>query len=173
MLTNKLDLKEMSSPFRKSVSDLTPDDFKTSPCWEHTTEDTLFARGSPTMVRPIPVTSLPEATRQVIAGASFHFPSGRVRSGMVTVNRGHDVSAHSPIVFVSRELVNFYFGATQPTATDVRRFTNLLQRLSTEPLPVRYVSTLCTKDGVPLAEGVLEGLYWWHNFPHGELRVEV
>ena len=156
----------------KQIRELAPSDLKAYPCWE------LIAakageenKGDERFVRP--VVSLSEATQQVLLQASFHFPNGRVRSGIVSLDEGADPSAHQPANFVPGGLLRFYVGASRPTALETKEFVHRLERVSLSPLPVRYASTLRSRTGKPLAAGVLTGLYWWHNCPWGELRVEV
>jgi hypothetical protein len=156
---------------RKQVDELTASDFEAHPCWEYASDEEDRDGQDECTVRPLALAELIATTQQVFVQAAFLFPNGRVRLGMVTLNAGNDVSSHQPVLFLPDGLLGFYEGASEPEPSAVKRFIAKLKKVSPTPLPVRYVSALHAGNGMPLAVGSLEGLYWLANWRTGELRV--
>lgn len=123
-------------------------------------------------VRPLDVGALPSEEGQVIVQAVFFFSNGRIRPGCVTLNSGDDPSGHQPVVFLDKKRVlHFYNGALKPVKAEVRAFRKALGKVCDSPGTIRYVSTVLTTEGRPLAFGELNGLYWMADWRTQELRI--
>ena len=158
---------------RKQVHELTAADFEAQPCWEYA-EDQEGRKGQDECtVRPLPLAELSGIQHQVFVQAAFFFPNGRIRTGMVTLNAGSDPSGTQPVLLSPEACVSFYVGSSEPSATEVKRFVRQISKISKPPLPVHYATALRGQAGVPLASGVLEGLYWLVNWRTGELRASA
>ena len=103
--------------------------------------------------------------------AAFLFPNGRIRLGAVTLNAGEGPSGHQPMIFLGDEPLNFYSGGMVPTPKETRQFLRELKKVSSVPLPIRYLSAIHSNDGAPLAVGRLDGLYWMSDWRTGKIDV--
>lgn len=162
--------RKLSPRTRKQVDELRAADFDAYPCWEYATHEEGRKGQDECTVRPV-VDGLPPAG-QALVQAVFFFPGGQVRQGMVTLNAGDDPSGHQPVLFLGKGLLHFYNGSFEPGRAELRRFVRKLEEISPQPFPVRYVSSLLTAEGRPLAFGELSGLYWLVDWRTGELRAE-
>jgi len=161
----------MTKRIRKQVQELSASDFEDFPCWEYASDEEDVDGQDECTIRPLSLERLRTATDQVFVQAVFFFPNGRVRLGCVTLNAGRDPSGTQPVLFLSDELIMFYLGALKPLKAEVRAAVASLKRVSATPFPVRFVTPLCGLDGLPLASGTLEGLYWLKDWQAGELEV--
>ena len=161
----------MTARIRKQVQDLTSQDFDLHPRWICATDEEDEPDHDECTVRPLGLGETPHTSQQIMVQAVFFFPNGRVRLGMVTLNAGNDPSGHQPCLFSPGSTVNFYNGATKPTAKELSQFTKALRSVAPQPYPVRYVSSLSEPNGRPLAYGELHGLYWLINWRTSELAI--
>jgi hypothetical protein len=158
----------MSRRIRKQVDELRAEDFDAHPCWEYASDEEGRQGQDECTVRPCDVSRLSE-TRQVIVQAVFFFPNGRLRLGQVTLNAGEDPSGYQPVLFLGKKKLYFYSGASKPGKAEVRAFRRVLEKICPVPLPIRFVSSLLSSEGRPLAYGELSGLYWLANWRTHEL----
>lgn len=161
----------MTHRIRKQVDELRTADFEAYSCWEYASDEEGRKGQDECTVRPLDQSLVQSDGTQVFVQAVFFFPGGRVRLGMVTLNAGDDPSGHQPVVFLGKDTLHFYNGASQPSKKDVRAFRKELEKASSTPFPIRYVSSLQTPEGRPLAYGELHGLYWLANWRTNELRA--
>ncbi len=161
----------MTRRVRKQVEEIRADDFEAHPCWEYASDEEDRKGQNECTVRPLDLARLQSETGQVIVQAVFFFPNGRIRLGAVTLNAGSDPSAHQPMMFVGKKVVHFYNGSFEPKKTEVKAFLRQLEEVCPKPFPIRYVSSLQTPEGRPLAFGELNGLYWLANWRTNELRT--
>ena len=161
----------MTRRVRKQVDELRATDFEEYPCWEYASDEEGRNGQDECTVRPLALPLTQAEGIQVFVQAVFFFPGGRVRLGMVTLNAGDDPSGHQPVVFLGKEALYFYNGSSEPSKAEVRAFRRALEEISPMPFPVRYVSSLQTQEGRPLAYGELRGLYWLANWRTNELHT--
>jgi hypothetical protein len=161
----------MPRRIRKQVHELTAADFEAQPCWEYAENEEGRTGQDECTVRPLPLAELASVQHQVFVQAAFFFPNGRIRTGIVTLNAGNDPSGTQPVLLCAEASVYFYAGSSEPSASEVKQFARQLGKISKPHLPVYYATSLRSKAGVPLASGVLEGMYWLANWRTGKLRA--
>lgn len=161
----------LSQRICKSIDKLRAKDFDAHPCWEYALDEEDADGKDECTVRPLDVGARPSREDQTIVQAVFFFSNGRIRPGCVTLNAGGDPSGHQPVVFLGkRKALHFYNGAIEPGKADIRVFRKALAKVCDAPGPIRYVSTVLTPEGRPLAFGELSGLYWMADWRTQELR---
>jgi hypothetical protein len=161
----------MVKRIRKQVHKLSASDFEDFPCWEYADNEEGVDGQNECTIRPLSLKEGRAATGQIFVQAAFFFPNGRARLGCVTLNAGRDLSGTQPVLFLATDSVMFYHGALKPREPDVRSALAALKSVCTTPFPIRYVTALSDADGVPLASGTLDGLYWLKDWRTGELDL--
>jgi len=163
----------MSKRIRKQIDELTALDFGVHAGWEFASDEENHEDQDECTVRPLAAENIPHADDQVFIQATFTFPNGATKLGMVTVNADDDVSGHQPVLFEEERPINFYCGGMRPSATEVAKLVKVLSKISSDPLPISYVTDLCDVAGKPLAEGKLNGLYWLADWRTNDIRVAI
>jgi hypothetical protein len=161
----------MPRRIRKQVHELRAADLEAHPCWEYASDEEGHKGQDECTVRPLDPALVQSESGQVFVQTVFFFPNGRVRLGVVTLNAGESPSGHQPVLFLEKENLHFYNGSFEPSKREVRGFLSTLERISPAPFPIRYVSSLQTPEGRPLAYGELRGLYWLADWRTHELRT--
>lgn len=161
----------MKRQIRKQVDELRTEDFEAYSCWEYAADEEGRKGQDECTVRPLDPSLVQSNSTQTFVQAVFFFPGGRVRLGMVTLNAGGDPSGHQPAVFLGKDTLCFFNGSSEPGKKEVRAFRKALEKVSSTLFPIRYVSSLQTPEGRPLAYGELHGLYWLANWRTNELRA--